>query len=103
LRNKLRAPASAAWLGSAAINRLSRLKTFDQSIGIIVLTRSNSLQQQLAATIRGGRRELTMNKAMILIFALCAMALSACGATTPVPAGLMMSAPGENGAYTTGD
>ncbi len=41
-----------------------------------------------------------MNKTVALILMICTIALSACGASKPVPAGIMMSAPGENGAYT---
>ena len=41
-----------------------------------------------------------MNKPVALLLLLATITLSACGATKPVPDGLMMSAPGENGAYT---
>jgi hypothetical protein len=44
-----------------------------------------------------------MSKYLLLIFTTCALALSACGATTPVPLGFMTQNPGSNAPYNYSD
>ncbi len=53
-----------------------------------------------AGRLNSNHDKTTMNKTIALILMFCILAVSACSASKPVPAGLMMSAPGENGAYT---
>ena len=82
----------AAYCGEGA-RRLN-----DASLWQIAAILSIILKQ--LTTPRSWRYETTMNKTVVLILVFCAVALSACAASKPVPGGLMMSAPGENGAYT---